>query len=372
MRRFRSGRARGFTLVELLVVIAIIGILVGLLLPAVQAAREAARRMQCTNNIKQLGLAAHNFESSYKRFPPGLSVPRQGGNVNQAWLAVEFGSHSGIGHLAHLLPYIEQNTIYSGIETNSNMNPDTDGVGAASGTPRQLTNRYWWDTDSWDFAQWKLPSLLCPSDNPDGGTFRSVLFPFAFLNNADPATTTGAFSFYMEGNDNAPWHSTVGKTNYVGNGGRSGRIGARGANSTSANLPADSLAGPFGIRSKTKISDFTDGTSNTFLFGEVTGGFSNPCNNSGREMSFWWISAGPTFTRFNAFPTNGDCSARWSGGLARADGKEPRKFSSFHAGGVINFCNGDGSVRSVPVNMEGNVWLFLSGMAEGQVASVPE
>ena len=66
----RSEKTKGFTLVELLVVIAIIGILVGLLLPAVQAAREAARRMQCSNNVKQLALAFHNYESAHKRFPP--------------------------------------------------------------------------------------------------------------------------------------------------------------------------------------------------------------------------------------------------------------------------------------------------------------
>ena len=88
-------RTRGFTLVELLVVIAIIGILVGLLLPAVQAAREAARRMQCTNNMKQLGLAAHNFESAMRKLPYG----------KHRW--------SKAGPLVQMLPYLEQSSLYS-------------------------------------------------------------------------------------------------------------------------------------------------------------------------------------------------------------------------------------------------------------------
>lgn len=91
-------RSYGFTLVELLVVIAIIGILVGLLLPAVQAAREAARRMQCTNNLKQIGLAVHNYHDSYKRFPIGA-------NYNHGWTWT-YG----------ILPYIEQSAVYNNID----------------------------------------------------------------------------------------------------------------------------------------------------------------------------------------------------------------------------------------------------------------
>lgn len=145
-------RFRGFTLVELLVVIAIIGILVGLLLPAVQAAREAARRMQCSNNVKQLGLAAHNYASTFKTFPSlghsgsGPSAPGLGifGGLRFAWT---------IG----LLPYIEQSAL-----NNNIMSQSRAGGGPGLPTPWSTAN------NAWENANWKaqIPGFVCPSDSP--------------------------------------------------------------------------------------------------------------------------------------------------------------------------------------------------------------
>ncbi len=103
---FRGSRKRGFTLIELLVVIAIIGILIGLLLPAIQAAREAARRATCINKLKQLGLAAHTFHDSYKRFPSN-----------------QWGSTTGHGWswLTYLLPYMEEGTLFDNLQVRSNV-----------------------------------------------------------------------------------------------------------------------------------------------------------------------------------------------------------------------------------------------------------
>src|SRR6267142_6033154 len=118
----QRSRHAAFTLVELLVVIAIIGVLVALLLPAVQAAREAARRTQCSNNLKQLGLAAHNFNDTFSRLPPGGGAQGGGGGLSAS---TDYGSW-----LVYLLPYVEQTNLATAID------------GAAGPTNRRVSNAW--------------------------------------------------------------------------------------------------------------------------------------------------------------------------------------------------------------------------------------
>ncbi len=145
---------RGFTLVELLVVIAIIGILVGLLLPAVQAAREAARRMQCSNNLKQIGLAIHNYESAYKRVPV-----RRGGSVGASDAARRSGNFRRRSGFVALLPFIEQGPLANRISAG-----ETDSAGSIPpGGPAG-----WYPGTGPAYFPWaqSIPTYNCPSDNP--------------------------------------------------------------------------------------------------------------------------------------------------------------------------------------------------------------
>ncbi len=150
-------RSRGFTLVELLVVIAIIGVMVGLLLPAVQAAREAARRMQCGNNLKQLALAHHNYESTYKMLPA-----RKGGTAGASDLLGN-GQRLTVGFVG-ILPYIEQQPLYDQIQAGD------AALGIAPGGRRSWQGWVVWDNSP--------AALRCPSDpnNIAGGPRNSYAF----------------------------------------------------------------------------------------------------------------------------------------------------------------------------------------------------
>jgi prepilin-type N-terminal cleavage/methylation domain-containing protein len=159
----------GFTLVELLVVIAIIGVLVALLLPAVQAAREAARRSQCSNALKQFGLALHNYADINKRFPP-----RRGGTtgVSASDLARLNGNFDRLSPFIPLLPYIEQKPLYDRIQS---------GFTSAGGIKFPVGGPAAWYGPG-DFDPWKtqIPLIICPSDKVPAITTQHARNSFAF------------------------------------------------------------------------------------------------------------------------------------------------------------------------------------------------
>jgi prepilin-type N-terminal cleavage/methylation domain-containing protein len=220
-----------FTLIELLVVIAIIAILIGLLLPAVQKVREAAARMQCQNNLKQLGLACHNYESAYGNLPPGYYGPIP--NATTTRNNVQY-----IGLIPSLLPYVEQENIYRQIVTNWGLD--------------QLGPNWWLNGANWTVAHTRVKIFLCPSDDPyrsrDGTGVTSHFFNF----NGNPG-----FAYVADTFPNTV-SSTLGRSNY---GGIPGTMGE-------GNHPMfGRYQGVFTNRSKQKIATITDGSSNTLMLG---------------------------------------------------------------------------------------------------------
>jgi prepilin-type N-terminal cleavage/methylation domain-containing protein/prepilin-type processing-associated H-X9-DG protein len=218
----------GFTLIELLVVIAIIAILVAILLPAVQQAREAARKSSCKNNLKQLGIALHNYHDAHNTFPPGY-VDQNVDDSDAEW-----------GWGAFLLPYMEQQNIYEGIRIN--------GAGGASFTLQQAV-------ENGPIRNQKMrtgiPSYLCPSDI--GSLPLNVEDPRRFK-----ITATGA-------------HNTaLSRSNYVASNGTKAISKDRGRPSGTTNTMVGSTGanGMFFRNSKINMSDLIDGTSNTIAIGE--------------------------------------------------------------------------------------------------------
>jgi prepilin-type N-terminal cleavage/methylation domain-containing protein len=310
---------RGFTLIELLVVIAIIAILIALLLPAVQQAREAARRSTCKNNLKQLGLAMHNYHDTHRTFPPGAvwygigSAPENGRDAN--W---------GTTWVVQVLPFMDQANLYN----NYNMSLKARSANASTSN---------------SVLQAKIPSLICPSQ--PGVDRYNLTQDFNGFSKITYAASVGA-------------GSTMTRSDYT-NPNRRGFFSAVAQNGA-------------------KIRDVTDGSSNSIMLGEIVVG-----TNTGDDKGAWGWCTGALFSGrnnngiltpnakvYDATPyssnntsdnnfnrrNNPDRTGTLSGQAAR----------SFHVGGV-HVTMGDGAVRFLSENIDQTTYLNLLSIADGNV-----
>ena len=337
--RFQMTRKRtAFTLVELLVVIAIIGILIGMLLPAVQQVREAARRITCANNIRQLGIAAHNFESAFQQFPPGLNYPLSSSRPFRDDATASGGQR--IAWSVFLLPFLEQNNLHDVFATETS-EFSTD----------------WWLAlmpDGSPCVSQNIPFFQCPSDaGPDGNdSYTPTAIPVA-----------GAL---------------CGKSNYVAIAG-AGTAPPFGTGLSELSTSAAGIFVPFwgifGINSRTTFGNISDGTTNTIMFGErATRTKAEASGDPGQDtISSGAIWAGRT-------PSNSDVpstSADW-GTLGHMHSEDATNWSingfdtprgitsSFHTGGA-NICLGDASVQFLNENLNVETLADLVRMADGVV-----
>jgi prepilin-type N-terminal cleavage/methylation domain-containing protein/prepilin-type processing-associated H-X9-DG protein len=313
-------RRAGFTLIELLVVIAIIAVLIGLLLPAVQKVRESAQRLTCQNNLKQLGLAAHNYDNVNGKLPPGYLGPLTWRDLSQGL------AEQNVGCLVYLLPYLELDNISRQLTVN--LNPDVSGPG------------YWTLNPDWTLAQARIKAFQCPSDNLDENLSWGVGIVVRTLNG--PNGTSGVSAWAQIWRFAAPNNQRPeGRTNYTGVAGANGQDfhSSFTVDPASGNTDIKPYVGIFGNRSKNSLSNIPDGTSNTLMFGEGLGGEISSNTNGQRYATWSWMGVGAVPTKFGL----GQPGQPYGANLPGANWSN---FSSRHPGGV-QFCFADGSVRQL-------------------------
>jgi prepilin-type N-terminal cleavage/methylation domain-containing protein len=310
-------RKRAFTLIELLVVIAIIGILIALLLPAVQKIREAAARMSCSNNLKQINLASHNYHDANLTLPPGINVSPN--SPNKGWVSDPPFAGPYIGVLVYLLPYMEQSPLYNLINP-SYFSPTTTLEAWAYGTAphdfevKGYPSQYINGTGIVPWANTRVKSYECPSDNLYG----SLTDYTQGGGPVDAIWVDNGGSYWIDYIADYPgFGHEVGRTNYVANGGYRGKY----------NALAIQYQGPYAINSKTKLTDISDGTSNTIGFGETCG----PAIGA-RNFVMTWPGAGAMASYPGVRPDN--LTSAWTYGS--------------HHGSVVLFGYCDGSVHPIP------------------------
>jgi len=331
-------RYRAFTLVELLVVIAIIGILIALLLPAVQAAREAARRSQCSNNLKQLGLALHNYHDTFKEFPPG-GLWAYGNPWGPTWPGPnpERGST-----LMHLLPFVEQAALFDAIDFTS-----------ASAAHTQLVNGK-------QVEDHIIPGFVCPSDT-NGGLFTppGSTNPRAVHNYTGTEGPAGKGSSGPSGCDNCPDGPAF--------------------NNLLVNCDPPLPGAPFSGESKgpflrisnpwcSTMTEITDGLSNSIFMGEVR----RDCST---HVQIGWASAnGQHGMTTTAIPINYDSCSKVDSGIGdcwrSCNWNTAFGYKSLHPGGAM-FVFGDGATHFISETINFCLYQKLGHRADGLPVEIP-
>ncbi|MGE3778199.1 MAG: DUF1559 domain-containing protein [Pirellulaceae bacterium] len=356
-------RPQGFTLVELLVVIAIIGILVSLLLPAVQAAREAARRMQCSNNFKQIGLALHNHENTYKWMPPwgwDFAVGFNPNPANPLPPTVSGGRFQGHAPLMTLLPYLENSNITNAMRT------DYSVIDATNWPPN-------WGTAA--AASAKVPVFVCPSTPSRvvdyGPYFVSLGLPnrgAMLLGPTDYAAIRGVHNNFRR--DCVPSMPTSPSPEDTGVLGVPGGPGGKGEMQSTKELRPGAI----------RMAEIIDGTSNSMVFGEVAGLHQVYARRVAVSPSTpgapgWALNAG--FFDYNSairvrglsrdgLVNDGGC---YFINASNTRGASQGQFYSFHPG-VAGCVRADGSVFFVSESIAANVMAALVTRAGGEAVTV--